>query len=190
MKKEGKSSRIKGFYDLSLEKRRQVLTENEFLTSNDLKILDLEGGLPLETAENMIENVIGRFSLPLGIALNFTVNGKDVLVPMVIEEPSVIAGASFMAKLARDGGGFTAHASDPVMIGQLQILDIKDLSAAEKTILDHKDDLLTNLKDVDPILINLGGGPLDLEVRKITNSAVGPFLIVHLLFDVRDAMGA
>jgi len=190
MKKEGKSSRIKGFFDISLEKRRQILIENGFLTANDLEYLDLDGGLPLETAENMIENVIGLFSLPLGVALNFMVNGKDVLVPMVVEEPSVVAGASFMAKLVREGGGFTARASDPVMIGQLQILDLRDLSAAEKTILDHKDDLLASLEGVDPILIDLGGGPRDLEVRKIANSAIGPFLIVHLLFDVRDAMGA
>jgi hydroxymethylglutaryl-CoA reductase len=190
MKKEKKSSRIKGFYDLPLEKRRQILIERGFLTLNDLENLDLEGGLPLDIAENMIENVIGRFSFPLGIALNFQVNGRDVLVPMVVEEPSVVAGASFMAKLAREGGGFTAHASDPLMIGQLQVLDLDDLLAAEQLILNHKDDLLASLKDVDPVLNDLGGGPKDLEVRLISNSAAGPFLIVHLLFDVRDAMGA
>lgn len=190
MEKENKSSRIKGFYNLHLEKRRQILIERGFLTLNDLENLDLDGGLPLDIAENMIENVIGRFSFPLGIALNFQVNGRDVLVPMVVEEPSVVAGASFMAKLAREGGGFTAHASDPVMIGQLQVLDLDDLSAAEQLILNHKDDLLASLKDVDPILNDLGGGPKDLEVRLISNSAAGPFLIVHLLFDVRDAMGA
>lgn len=190
MEKENKNSRIKGFYDLPLEKRRQILIERGFLTLNDLENLDREGGLPLDIAENMIENVIGRFSFPLGIALNFQVNGRDVLVPMVVEEPSVVAGASFMAKLAREGGGFTAHASDPVMIGQLQVLDLDDLTTAEGLILKHKDDLLAGLKDVDPVLNDLGGGPLDLEVRLIINSAVGPFLIVHLLFDVRDAMGA
>lgn len=190
MEKEKKSSRIKGFYDLPLEKRRQILIERGFLTLNDLENLDMEGGLPLDIAENMIENVIGRFSFPLGIALNFQVNGRDVLVPMVVEEPSVVAGASFMAKLAREGGGFTAHASDPLMIGQLQVLDLDDLLAAEQLILNHKDDLLASLKDVDPVLNDLGGGPKDLEVRLISNSAAGPFLIVHLLFDVRDAMGA
>ena len=190
MEKENKNSRIKGFYDLPLEKRRQILIERGFMTLNDLENLDREGGLPLDIAENMIENVIGRFSFPLGIALNFQVNGRDVLVPMVVEEPSVVAGASFMAKLAREGGGFTAHASDPVMIGQLQVLDLDDLTTAEGLILKHKDDLLAGLKDVDPVLNDLGGGPQDLEVRLIINSAIGPFLIVHLLFDVRDAMGA
>ena len=190
MEKENKSSRIKGFYDLPLKKRRQILIERGFLTLNDLENLDLEGGLPLDIAENMIENVIGKFSFPLGIALNFQVNGRDVLVPMVVEEPSVVAGASFMAKLAREGGGFTAQASEPVMIGQLQLLDLDDLTAAEQLILKHKDDLLASLKDLDPVLTDLGGGPQDLEVRLITNSAAGPFLIVHLLFDVRDAMGA
>ena len=190
MKKKKKSSRIKGFYNLSLEKRHQKLIDLGFATSGNLQNFNPETALPLEIAENMIENVIGTYSLPVGIALNFQVNGRDVLVPMAVEEPSIVAGASFMAKLAREGGGFTAKITDPVMIGQIQILDVKDLSAARDDILDKKEELLGDLDDLDPILKELGGGPKDLEVRIIDNSAIGPFLVVHLLIDVRDAMGA
>jgi len=190
MAKKDKSSRLKGFYDLSLEKRRQELIDLGFSTSENLGNFNPETSLPLEIAENMIENVIGTFSLPVGIALNFQVNGCDVLVPMAVEEPSIVAGASFMAKLAREGGGFTAEITDPIMIGQIQILDVKDLSGARDAILDKKEELLANLEDLDPVLDKLGGGPKDLEVRIINNSAIGPFLVIHLLIDVRDAMGA
>ena len=190
MTKKDKSSRIQGFYNLSLDKKRQELIDLGFSTSENLKNFNPETTLPVEIAENMIENVIGTFSLPVGIALNFQVNGCDVLVPMAVEEPSIVAGASFMAKLAREGGGFTAEITDPIMIGQIQILDVKDLSGARDDILDKKEELLANLEDLDPILEKLGGGPKDLEVRIINNSAIGPFLVIHLFIDVRDAMGA
>jgi hydroxymethylglutaryl-CoA reductase len=182
------NSRIEGFYRYSQDEKRQEIIKRGYLTVEELAAID--SGLPTDIAENMIENVIGTFSLPLGIALNFQVNSKDLLVPMVVEEPSVVAGASFMAKLAREGGGFQASTTDPVMIGQLQILDLDDPASAKELILEKKEDLLAELKDVDPVLSTLGGGPRDIEVRLITNSAIGPFLILHLLVDVRDAMGA
>ena len=138
----------------------------------------------------MVENAIGVFGLPLGIARNFLVNGKDVLVPMVIEEPSVIAGASFMAKLARAGGGFTAQADAPEMIGQLQLLDVKDFDSCQAGLLDHKAELLELAAGIDPVLARFGGGPRDLEVRTIEDSPIGAFLVLHLIYDVRDAMGA
>jgi hydroxymethylglutaryl-CoA reductase len=134
--------------------------------------------------------VIGTHALPLGIALNFMVNGREVLVPMAIEEPSVVAGASFMAKLARGGGGFLAHTDPPEMIGQMQVLDLPDLPAARLAILEQKYRLLAEAAEIDPVLKKLGGGPRDLEVRLIEDSPVGPFLVVHLIYDVRDAMGA
>jgi hydroxymethylglutaryl-CoA reductase len=190
MEQKDKSSRIKGFYNLALEDRRKELVGLGFSTSENLQGFTPKFSLPLEIAENMIENVIGTFSLPVGLALNFKVNNRDVLVPMAIEEPSVVAGASFMAKLAREGGGFRAEISDPVMIGQIQILDVPDLAEARDDILDRKDELLADLEGFDPILTKLGGGAKDLEVRIINNSAIGPFLVVHLLVDVRDAMGA
>jgi hydroxymethylglutaryl-CoA reductase len=113
-----------------------------------------------------------------------------VLVPMAIEEPSVVAGASFMAKLARKGGGFTAQADAPQMIGQVQLLGIQDLSTARQALLEHKNQLLAEIADLDPVLKNLGGGPRDLQVRTIDESPIGAFLVVHLIYDVRDAMGA
>jgi hydroxymethylglutaryl-CoA reductase len=190
MGKQDHNSRLAGFYKLSLQKKRETLLEQGILDAPDLEALTPRGGLSLEAAENMIENVIGTISLPVGLALNFQVNGRDVLVPMAVEEPSIVAGASYMAKLARDGGGFSASAMEPVMIGQIQLLDVPDLQQASRKILDQKAALLAELSDLDPILRDLGGGPRGLEVRLIDHSAIGPFLVVHLLMDVRDAMGA
>jgi hydroxymethylglutaryl-CoA reductase len=138
----------------------------------------------------MIENVIGVFSLPLGIAQNFLVNGQEVLVPMAIEEPSVVAGASFMAKLARAAGGFYAHTSDPEMIAQIQVINIREIHSARLKILEARQTLLAEAAKVDPLLQKLGGGPRDLQVRVFEESPIGPFLVIHLIFDVRDAMGA
>jgi hydroxymethylglutaryl-CoA reductase len=138
----------------------------------------------------MVENAIGVYALPLGVALNFLVNGRERLVPMAIEEPSVVAGASFMAKLARAGGGFTAHTTPPEMIGQMQVLELADLPAARFTLLENKVLLLAEAAKIDPVLAGLGGGPRDLEVRQIAESPIGPFLVLHLIYDVRDAMGA
>jgi len=149
-----------------------------------------ETGLNADQAAHMIENVIGVHSLPLGIALNFIVNERQVLVPMAIEEPSVVAGASFMAKLAREGGGFTAHTTEPEMIGQMQVLDLVDLQSARQSLLDQKERLLAEAAQVDPLLLKLGGGPRDLEIRLIERSPIGSFLVLHLIYDVRDAMGA
>ncbi|TFG48951.1 MAG: hydroxymethylglutaryl-CoA reductase, degradative [Anaerolineales bacterium] len=190
MEKQDRSSRIQGFYDLSLDQRREALINGGFLSPEDLNNFSTAGGLSPDTADHMIENVIGTFSLPIGVALNFQINNRDVLIPMVIEEPSIVAGASFMAKLAREGGGFKAETSDSVMIGQIQILDIEDLDGAKDKILEQKEHLLAELTGLDPILEKLGGGPKDLEVREISNSPIGPFLVFHLFVDVRDAMGA
>ena len=132
----------------------------------------------------------GLLALPLGVAANFVVNGREVLVPMAIEEPSVVAGASFMAKLARAGGGFVAHVTPPEMIGQMQILDVADLAAARLRLLEHKAELLEQANRLDPVLINAGGGARDLEVRLIEQSPIGAFLVAHLIYDTRDAMGA
>jgi hydroxymethylglutaryl-CoA reductase len=183
-------SRIPGFYNLTLEERISSLARSGELTAEDIAILKGEAGLTVEQAQHMIENVVGLHALPLGIALNFMVNGRDVLVPMVVEEPSVVAGASFMAKLAREGGGFIANTTPPEMIGQIQVLDIDDLPNARQAILEKKEELLSAASEFDPVLKNLGGGPRELEVRMIDHSPIGPFLVIHLVYDVRDAMGA
>ncbi len=188
MSAKSKSSRLPGFYNRTLEERLAELGSH--LSPEDLATLSGETGLTTTQADHMIENVVGLHALPMGIALNFVINGRDVLVPMAIEEPSVVAGASFMAKLARAGGGFNAHTTPPEMIGQIQLLDIPDLADARIAILENKDRLLAEVAEIDPVLKRLGGGPRDLEVRLIDESPIGPFLVLHLIYDVRDAMGA
>jgi hydroxymethylglutaryl-CoA reductase len=183
------NSRISGFYNMTLDERRLKLGESAGLTPESLLPLTTDGLSP-EAADHMIENVIGLYSLPLGIALNFRVNRRDVLVPMTLEEPSVVAGASFMAKLARAGGGFTATTTDPLMIGQMQVIRVPNLDEAKLKLYEHKAELLDEADSIDPILKKFGGGARDLEVRIIQDSPIGGFLVIHLIYDVRDAMGA
>jgi len=183
------NSRIPGFYNLTLEERRAKLAEASNRTPEDL-LPWITGGISAESADHMIENVVGLHSLPLGIGLNFMVNGRDVLIPFAVEEPSVVAGASFMAKLARAGGGFTATTTEPLMIGQMQLINVVNMNEARLKIYEHKAELLAIADAIDPVLKKFGGGARDLEVRTIEESAIGPFLVLHLIYDVRDAMGA
>jgi hydroxymethylglutaryl-CoA reductase len=183
------SSRIAGFYNLPLGDRLDKLAEAAGINSEVLAAFQVSG-LTMDQANFMIENAVGIYGLPLGIGLNFVVNGREVLVPMVIEEPSVVAGASFMAKLARSANGFTAITSSPEMIGQIQVLDVKNVMTASMELLAHKSEMLAEIDSLDPVLKKFGGGARDLEIRVIEESAIGPFLVVHLIYDVRDAMGA
>jgi len=182
-----KSSEVSGFYKLPVKKRLEFVKNFSNLTNDETKILS--SCLDINTADRMIENVLGTFELPLGISVNFLVNGKDYLVPMAIEESSVIAAASNAAKIARVKGGFTTESTKPLMIGQLQILNIKDIAGAAQKILDHKKEILNLANAQDKILVNLGGGAKDLEVR-ILDSPLGKMIVTHLIVDVRDAMGA
>jgi hydroxymethylglutaryl-CoA reductase len=182
-------SRRPGFYNLPLSERQAALDADGRLSADELAALT-GGGLTPDAADHMIENVVGTHNLPLGIALNFVVNGREVLAPMAIEEPSVVAGASFMAKLARAAGGFRASTSAPEMIGQMQLLDLADLDAATAAIEAAAPELLAEAAEIDPVLQKLRGGPRSLEVRRILESPIGPFLVLHLIYDVRDAMGA
>lgn len=183
------AQRVK-FYNLSLEERARWLMEKTGLSVDELASLTGTGGLSVDQANHMIENVIGLHMLPLGIAQNFIINGREVLVPMAIEEPSVVAGASFMARLARSGGGFTAHTTAPEMIGQMQVINLYNPAEARLKLLEHQAELLEEASKTDPVLSRYGGGPRGLEVRLIDHSPVGAFLVVHLIYDVRDAMGA
>ncbi len=183
------TSRIAHFYDRPLNERLLSLAEARGLSPDELAPF-LSAGLSAEQADHMVENGLGTFALPLGIGLNFIVNGVEVLVPMVIEEPSVVAGASFMAKLVRAGGGFTATATAPEMIGQIQLLGIDDMQAASRKLEQHKAELIAEADAVDPLLKKFGGGARDLEIRLINDSPIGPFMVLHLIYDVRDAMGA
>jgi len=183
------SSRLSGFYNRSIQERLALISEQAGLDPEQVAILR-DAGLGLDRADQMIENVVAVHELPLGIATNFQVNGRDVLVPMVIEEPSVVAGASLAAKLVRTGGGFQTHATDPLMIGQVQVLDLADPWSARFELLKQKTRLLEAANKVDPVIVELGGGARDVEVRVFENSPVGSMLVVHLLYDCRDAMGA
>ncbi len=180
------SSRIPGFYKLSVEERALKVKENAGLSDEDVGVL--KTGLPLEQADHMIENVVGLTQLPLGIAVNFLINERDYLIPMVTEEPSVVAAASNAAKLARESGGFKTSSTEPVMIGQIQLTGV-DPNKAEKEINTKKQEIMDLANSQDPVLVKFGGGVKDLRVRKI-KTLKGPMIIVHLLVDVRDAMGA
>ena len=184
------SSRFTGFYELPLADRVERVAQWADLSTAEATALGRGMGLDLARADDMIENVIGLHALPLGIAVNFLINGRDVLVPMAIEEPSVVAGASFAAKLVRAGGGFQATAAPSEMIGQIQVLNVADPHSARFDILAAREELLALADETDPLLLRLGGGARELEVRILSATPVGPMLIVHLIFDCRDAMGA
>ena len=184
------NSRLPGFFKLSPQERAQRVGEFAQLSDEELALFSDERGLDLERAERMIENVIGVYGLPLGIATNFRINGRDCLIPMVLEEPSVVAGLSYVARLVRRSGGFHAISDAPRMIGQIQILDVADPAAARLRLLAAKSELLALANEQDPVIVCLGGGAQDLQVRLLPNSLVGPMLVAHLIYDARDAMGA
>ncbi|WP_428263802.1 hydroxymethylglutaryl-CoA reductase, degradative [Haliangium sp.] len=186
-----KSSRIPGFYRLGLDARRQRVAELSGIDEEDLAVLDA-GGLELDIADGMIENVIGTYALPMALALNFSVNTIDYLVPMVVEEPSVVAAASNAAKMVRAGGGFHARVSPPVMIGQVQLVQVPDPARACEDIMAEKEDLLQRARGMVPRLVERGGGPVDIRVRPLAEpgSPDGGMIVVHIHVDCRDAMGA
>jgi hydroxymethylglutaryl-CoA reductase len=184
------TSRLPGFYELNLEERARRIAELAGLTPEEAQVLTGAAGLSASQADQMVENVVGTYALPLGIAVNFLINGRDYLIPMAIEEPSVVAGASFAARLAREGGGFEAHTTEPEMIAQIQVLDLADLESARFKLLAARRRIFALADEVDPVVTRLGGGARDLEVRLFPESPAGPMLVVHLAFDCRDAMGA
>jgi hydroxymethylglutaryl-CoA reductase len=172
-----------------LAERVETVAKWANLTDDEKAVL-ADRGLKTEQADMMIENALGTFELPLGVAANFQINGKDYLIPMAVEEPSVLAAISHAAKLIRAGGGFQTASTEPVMIGQIQVLDVPDMDAACAAIESHKADLLAIADTSDPIILKLGGGARNIIPRVFPDTPVGPMLIVHLHFDTRDAMGA
>jgi hydroxymethylglutaryl-CoA reductase len=184
-----KNSELPGFHKLSPEERLDIVRGFAGLEEEDLKALKDTGRLDLDTACMMIENVIGTMEIPLGVATNFRINGKDVLIPMAIEEPSVVAAASNAAKLARPGGGFEASTDEPVMIGQIQLVGVTDTEGAIKAVMSKKQEIIELCNKQDSTLVRFGGGARDVEVRGIETEQ-GRMLVVHVMVDVRDAMGA
>ncbi|MDD1764567.1 MAG: hydroxymethylglutaryl-CoA reductase, degradative [Candidatus Methanomethyliaceae archaeon] len=181
------NSETSKFYKLSLDRKRQVLKDRAGLTDEDIRILST--GLELAAAERMIENVVGIIQVPIGIATNFRINGRDYLVPMAIEEASVVAAASHAAKLALPTGGFKAIGSRPVMRGQIQVVDVKDLEEGRRRILDVKKGLIERANRFADLLPSLGGGVLDISA-KIVGPPEDGMLIVEFFVDCKDAMGA
>ncbi len=183
------TSSISGFYKMTIEERLRHVKEFAGLSDEEIAILGNTGALDPAKADRMVENVIGTMPVTIGIATNFLVNGKDVLVPMATEEPSVIAAASNSAKIARESGGFKATSTEPIMIGQIQLTHVENPEKAMWTIQEHKAELLELANSKDPMLVKLGGGARDLEVR-IIETGQGTMLINHLLVNCLDAMGA
>ncbi|MBZ0320141.1 MAG: hydroxymethylglutaryl-CoA reductase, degradative [Anaerolineae bacterium] len=185
-----RSSRLPGFYQKSLPERIGIIAKWVGLSQAEQAILENATGLSPQQVNQMVENALGVYGLPLGVATNFQINGKDYLIPMVIEEPSVVAACSFAARMARSGGGFTTSSDEPVMIGQIQVLDVENLQVAADQILAERESLLALVNDPDLTIIKLGGGGRDIEVRQFRQTTIGPMLVVDLLYDTRDAMGA
>ncbi len=184
-----KTSNISGFYKLPIAERLKLVKEFAGLTDDEAALLSKHGAIDDKTLDILIENVVGVLPLPLGIATNFKINGKDYLVPMAIEEASVVAAASNAAKMARVRGGFTAESTEPVMIGQIQLVDVPEPNTAKQRILDSKERILKLAEQQDSVLLKFGGGPRDLTA-KVLETRYGHMLRVHLMVDVRDAMGA
>jgi hydroxymethylglutaryl-CoA reductase len=184
-----KTSRLPGFYKLPIEDRLRVVREFAGLTDEEVALITRVGRLGLDVADKMIENVIGTFELPYAVAVNFLINGRDYLVPMVIEEPSVVAAASNAAKWCREGGGIVSIATEQLMIAQVQVVKVPSPHTAVVRILERRREILDVANSTNEILVKLGGGAKDLEVR-VLDSPVGKMVVVHLIVDVKDAMGA
>lgn len=183
------TSRIPGFKDLTVGERRARVADSTGLSPGDLKVLDPADGLAVEQAEHMVENVVGVIGIPVGIATNVVVNGRELLVPMATEEPSVVAAASNLARMARAHGGFRTSSTPPLMQAQVQVLDVADPWAARARLLAAADELVAAANEQDPALVSVGGGAREIVVRLVPGSR-GTYVVVHLVVDVRDAMGA
>lgn len=184
-----KTSRLSGLRNLGVSGRRAALAD---ALDMDAAVLDplIGEGLSEEQAERMIENVIGQIGIPVGIATNFIVNGREVLVPMATEEPSVVAAASNIARMARPLGGIATTTSEPLMQAQIQLLDVTDPHGARARILESAGEIIDLANEQDPKLVEIGGGARELRVRLVPSSAGGIHVVVHLVVDVADAMGA
>src|SRR5258706_11926439 len=181
------SSRLPGFYKMKMAERLRKLADA--LDDRELDGLGESGTLPLASADAMIESAVGVLGLPVGVGLNFLVNGEDVLIPMAVEEPSVIAAVSLAAKIARDGGGVKADADEPRMIGQVQVTELANPESARTAILREKEAILSAANALHPAMKLRGGGAKDVEVRLLQVESE-THAIVHLIVDTQDAMGA
>ncbi len=184
------TSRIPRFYKMSVQERVRAVHQHGLLSHDDYSsLVSGRHTLNINRADKMIENVIGVMGLPVGLGLNFLINDEEYVIPLVVEEPSIVAALSSAAKTVRAGGGFTARSTEPILIGQVQIIGVRDLRKAKQTLLDKKQDILNQANSLHPNMVARGGGATDVEVH-IHESQLGDMLVVHLLVDTRDAMGA
>ena len=184
-----RTSRLPGFYKITVQERRSLVGDVTGLEAREIETALEAGGIDADTADKFVENVLGTYALPYGVALNVRVNGVDHVVPMVVEEPSVVAAASNAAKMVRQGGGFTAEIDPPLMISQIQLTDVDDVPGAMHRVLAHKGEILERADRAIPGLVARGGGARDLEVRAL-GQASDRMMVVHVIIDCRDAMGA
>lgn len=183
-------SRLPNFRALEPAQRLDEIAARVGLSAAERALIAEPGALPLDIANGMIENVIGKFELPFAVAGNFQLNGRDVLVPMVVEEPSVVAAASYMARIVREAGGFQTSSTGPLMRAQVQIMGLADPYGARHALFNHRQEIIDIANSRDKVLIGLGGGCRDIEVHVFPDTARGPMVVMHLIVDVRDAMGA
>jgi len=184
-------SRIPEFYKYSLEERLRILRERDLLDEDDYVLLRSgRQALQPKGADRMVENVIGVFGLPIGLGLNFRINGKPYVVPLVVEEPSIVAALSRAAKVVGSAGGFEAESTEPILIGQVQLVAVESAAKAKAALLQAKDEIINLANSLQPRLVARGGGVRDVEVHVHPSTSVGDMLVLHLLVDTRDAMGA
>lgn len=184
------NSKLPNFRKLTVSERLKEVSKIAGLNAQQQQLLENDGALACDLANGMIENVIGKFELPFGVAANFQINGKDHLIPMVVEEPSVVAAASYMAKIVRENGGFRTSSTEPLMRAQVQILGIESAKKAKEILLANKQEIIQLANSKDKFLISLGGGCKDIEVHLFESTQVGPMAVMHLIVNVCDAMGA
>ena len=180
------TSRLPGFYKLTLAERRRIAAEALGIEESKLEAALVGGGMDAERADKTVENVIGTYAMPFALGLNIQMNGRDYLAPMVVEEPSVVAAVSNAARIIRGGGGFEAEADPPLMIAQIQLEEVQDAAASTAALLAEESSLLSLADAAVPNLVARGGGARGLEVRDLSDG----WLVVHVLVDCRDAMGA
>jgi hydroxymethylglutaryl-CoA reductase len=184
-----RTSQLPGFYKVTVEERRKLISEATGMPAETMASALDGGGLSAETADKFVENVLGTYALPYGVTLNVRVNGHDRVVPMVVEEPSVVAAASNASKMVRAGGGFEVEVDPPIMISQIQLIGVKNRAGAARAILEARDEILQKADAAVPGLVARGGGARDIEVREL-GEPEDEMIVVHILVDCRDAMGA
>ncbi|WP_139850882.1 hydroxymethylglutaryl-CoA reductase, degradative [Acinetobacter pullicarnis] len=184
------NSKLPNFRKLTVSERLKEVAKIAGFSEQQQQLLENDGALSPDLANGMIENVIGKFELPFGVAANFQINGKDHLIPMVVEEPSVVAAASYMAKIVRENGGFKTSSTEPLMRAQVQILGLDSVEIAKQILLENKEQIIQLANSKDKFLISLGGGCKDIEVHLFESTQVGPMAVMHLIVNVCDAMGA